>query len=80
MDLTVQRPPKPLGTAFRGSACNHNFTLLKLEIYQWHKTDKIVRVMDLDVMKVKTLVDVFIDLAHLQRTVAKLCDDHALFL
>lgn len=31
MDLTDQRPPKPLGTAFRGSACKDNFNLVDLE-------------------------------------------------
>ena len=79
MDLTDQRPPKPLGTAFRGSACKDNFTLKNIEIYQGHKTDKVLRLMDLDVMKIKTLVDVLVDLAHLQRTIAKLWDHHALF-
>ena len=80
MDLRDQRPPKPLGTAFRGSACKGNFTLPNLEIYEGHKTGKVMRGMDLDVVKIKALVDVLVDLAHLKRTVAKLCDDHALFL
>ena len=78
MDLTVQRPPKPLGTAFRGSACKDNLILLNLK---GHRSDKVVQcAMDLDVVKIKTLVDVLVDLAHLQRKVAKLCDDHDLFL
>ena len=44
------------------------------------RSDKVVHAIDLDVVKIKTLVDVLVDLAHLQRTVAKLSDDHALFL
>ena len=78
MDLTDQRPPKPLGTAFRGSACKDNLTLLNLK---GHRCDKVVQcTIDLDVVKIKTLVDVLVDLAHLERTVAMLWDNHALFL
>ena len=40
VDLTDQRPPKPLGTAFRGSACKDNETLLNLK---GHRTDKDVQ-------------------------------------
>ena len=40
VDLTDQRPPKPLGTAFRGSACKDNLTYLNLE---GHRSDKVVQ-------------------------------------
>ena len=53
-----------------------NFILPNLEIYEGHKTGKVVQcAMDLDVVKIKTLVDVLVDLAHLKGIVAKLWDN-----